>query len=118
MDSKEVMNSEIRILKNYMIGVCYSANALSPALKKEAESKAHRHGVTYGLKTIRALCNAVRETTLVVRRPPIASAAAAAAGADGSDAVAATRRIMDWSETHKMQSAPLFSGKYTEEVST
>ena len=94
-------------MNNYMIDA-WSSNALSPALKKEAEGKAHRHGVTGGLKTMRALRNAVHETTLVVRRP-------ASAGTDADSAVAATRRIMDFSETHKMQSAPLFAGKWTEE---
>ena len=56
---------------------------------------------------MRALRNAVRETTLVVQRPTATS--------DDNNAVAATRRIMDFSEAHKMQSAHLFAGKYTEE---
>jgi len=120
MDAKEVVDSELRIMSNYSIDA-FCSNALSPALKREAEGKAHRHGVTCGLKTMRALRNAVRETTLVVRRPASAvtttAATTGAPGADGvpSEAVAATRRIMDFSETHKMQSAPLFAGKYTEE---
>lgn len=127
MDTNEVMESEQRILSNYMID-SWCSNALSPALKKEAEGKAHRHGVTSCLKTMRAMRNAVRETTLVVRRPPPAAAASAASRAGGTvaaasaaalavdeSAVATTRRIMDFTETHKMQSAPLFAGKYTEE---
>ncbi|KAL7543001.1 hypothetical protein ACHAXR_012285 [Thalassiosira sp. AJA248-18] len=106
MDAKEIMDSETRIMSNYFIDA-WCSNALSPALKREAEGKAHRHGVTCGLKTMRAFRNAVRETTLVVRRGQPTT--------DDNSAVAATRRIMDWSETHKMQSAPLFAGKYTEE---
>ena len=110
MDTKEVMGSEQRIMSNYMIDA-WCSNALSPALKKEADGKAHRHGVTCGLRTMRALRNAVRETTLVVRRPTTTTT-----GADDTDsAVAVTRRIMDFGETHKMQSAPLFAGKYTDE---
>eukprot|EP00585_Thalassiosira_rotula_P020317 CAMPEP_0196217644 /NCGR_PEP_ID=MMETSP0912-20130531/34856_1 /TAXON_ID=49265 /ORGANISM="Thalassiosira rotula, Strain GSO102" /LENGTH=127 /DNA_ID=CAMNT_0041495123 /DNA_START=1 /DNA_END=385 /DNA_ORIENTATION=+ len=97
-----------------MIDACCS-NALSPELKKEARGKARRHGAgAYGLKTMRALQNAVRETTLVVRQRPSLPSATAAPD-DNNNAVAATRRIMDFSEAHKMQSAPLFAGKYTEE---
>ena len=104
MDTKEVFESEKHIMNQYLIDSWCSYNALSSALRKEAEGKANRHGVTCGLKTMRALRNAVRETTLVVRRQ------------NPDDSVAAvTRRIIDWGETHKMQSAPLFSGKYTEE---
>ena len=109
LDTNDVAEAEIRILNNYQIDA-WCSNALSPALRKEAEGKAHRHGVACCLKTMRALRNAVRETTLVVRRP-----AAKTAAANDSNAVAATRRIMDFSEEHKMQSAPLFAGKYTEE---
>ena len=35
--------------------------------------------------------------------------------ADDNNAVAVTRRVMGFSEAHKMQSAPFFAGKYTEE---
>ena len=123
MDTNDVMEAEPRIMSNYMID-SWCSNALSPALRQEAEGKAERHGVKSSLKTMRALRNAVRETTLVVRRPAAAASASAsraaaasagAAGADDSSTVASTRRIMDFSETHKMQSAPLFAGKYTEE---
>ncbi|KAL9185817.1 hypothetical protein ACHAXT_003594 [Thalassiosira profunda] len=108
MDAKEVMDSEMRILGNYMID-SWCTNALSPSLRKEAEGKAHKHGVTCGVRTMRALRNSVRQTTLVPVRRPVA--------VKGNDAgaVAATRRIMDLSEAHKMQSAPLFAGKWTEE---
>eukprot|EP00571_Detonula_confervacea_P004874 CAMPEP_0172318906 /NCGR_PEP_ID=MMETSP1058-20130122/36174_1 /TAXON_ID=83371 /ORGANISM="Detonula confervacea, Strain CCMP 353" /LENGTH=882 /DNA_ID=CAMNT_0013033829 /DNA_START=122 /DNA_END=2771 /DNA_ORIENTATION=+ len=105
MDAKEVMDSEPRIMRNYMID-SWCANVLSPALKKEAEGKAHRHGSICCLKTMRALRTTVRETTLEVRWPTTD---------DSNSAVAATRRIMDFTEAHKMQSAPLFAGKYTEE---
>ena len=47
------------------------------------------------------------------RRPP--KAASASANDDAAAVAAATRRILDFSETHKMQSAPLFAGKYTQE---
>jgi len=109
MDAKEVMDSETRIMSNHMIN-SWCSNTISLALKKEAEGKSNnRHGTSCcGLNTMRALRNAVRETTLVVRRP-------ITAGNDDTNAVAATRRIMDFSEAHKMQSAPLFAGKYTEE---
>lgn len=114
MDSNEVLDSETRILSNYGIDA-WCSDALCPALKKEARGKARRHGAgSMGLWTMRALRNAVRETTLVVpRRPP--KAASASANDDAAAVAAATRRILDFSETHKMQSAPLFAGKYTQE---
>ena len=104
MDANEVMESEPRIMSNYMIE-SWCSN-VSPTLRKEAEGKAYRHGVSCCLKTMRALKSAIRETTIVVKRPALKT--------DDPD-TAATRRIMDFSEAHKMQSAPLFAGKYTEE---
>ena len=107
MDAKEVMDSETRIMSNYMIN-SWCSNTISLSLKNDAEGKSNRHGKSCcGLNTMRALRNAVRETTLVVQRPTATS--------DDNNAVAATRRIMDFSEAHKMQSAHLFAGKYTEE---
>eukprot|EP00804_Cyclotella_cryptica_P015995 CCRYP_004150-RA/>CCRYP_004150-RA protein AED:0.25 eAED:0.25 QI:2271/0.5/0.66/1/0/0.33/3/0/136 len=79
---------------------------LSPALKQESEMKTHRHGVTCGLKTMRALRNAVSETTIVVQNPKT----------DADRVVSTTKRILSLSEAHKMQSAPNFSGKYVEDV--
>ncbi len=122
MDTNDLMEAEPRIMRNYMIH-SWCSNALSPALKQEAEGKAERHGVKSSLKTMRALRNAVRETTLVVRRPAasatsasgVAATSAGATAADDSRTVASTRRIMDFGEAHKMQSAPLFAGKYTDE---
>ncbi|KAL7538824.1 hypothetical protein ACHAWF_006223 [Thalassiosira exigua] len=118
LDTRQVLDSEARILGNYGIAA-WCSNALSLALRREAEGKAHRHGVACCLKTMKALRSAVRETTLLVQRAPGPTVTcghqAAAARAAEECAVAATRRIMDWSEAHKMQSAPLFAGKYTEE---
>jgi superfamily II DNA helicase RecQ len=103
----EVMNSELSILKRHLIDAWCSQNALSPSLKQESEVKAHRHGVTCGLKTMRALRNAISETTLVVQKP---------SQHDTDSVVSTTRRILNLSEAHKMQSAPNFSGKYVEDV--
>lgn len=106
LDSKMAMNSESTILTNHMIDSWCSPNALSPALKKDSERKAHRHGVNCGLKTLRALRNAASETTLVVQKPKTAN----------ERAISTTKRILSLSEAHKMQSAPNFSGKYVEDV--
>mmetsp|Transcript_1107 Transcript_1107/g.2688 ORF Transcript_1107/g.2688 Transcript_1107/m.2688 type:complete len:838 (+) Transcript_1107:802-3315(+) len=118
MDAREVNDSETRIMRNYAVDA-WCSNGLSPALKREAEGKAHRHGVTGGLMTMRALRNAVRETTLinvVQQRPSALSSSSSTAYVDDNNAVVkTTRRIMDFSEAHKMQSAPLFAGKWTEE---
>ena len=105
-DVNEVKVSELRILNNYMIDAWCSNNALSPGLRKEAKGKAYRHGAPCCLKTMRDIRNAVREHTIVVRRLTTPN---------DNDAVAATRRIMDFTEEHKMQSAPLFAGKFTDD---
>lgn len=111
MDTNEVMEAEPRILKNYMIDSWCSD--VSPSLRKEAEGKAYRHGVTCCLKTMKALRNAVRETTIVpVKRSTTSTTKKTE---KKTDDIATTRRIMDFGEAHKMQSAPLFAGKYTEE---
>ena len=89
-----------------MVDAWCSPNVLSPALKKDSERKAHRHGVNCGLKTLRALRNAASETTLVVQKPKTAN----------ERAISTTKRILNLSEAHKMQSAPNFSGKYVEDV--
>ncbi|KAL7483546.1 hypothetical protein ACHAW6_009185 [Cyclotella cf. meneghiniana] len=106
MDSKQVLNSESTILGRHMIDSWCSENDLSSALKRESEVKTHRHGVTCGLKTMRALRNAISETTIVVQNPR----------SDADRVVATTKRILNLSEAHKMQSAPNFSGKYIEDV--
>lgn len=105
-DADEVKDSELRILNNYMIDA-WCSNALSPGLRKEAKGKAHRHGAPCCLSTMRDMRSAVREHTLVVRR------SATPHTNNDNDTVAATRRIMDFTEEHKMQSAPLFAGKFT-----
>ena len=109
MHSKEVFESERRILSQYVIDAWCSYNALSESLRKEAEGKANRHGVSSNdcWKTMRALRNSVHETTLVARRLK--------SNPTNNNIVAHTRRIMEWSEEHKMQSAPLFAGKYTDD---
>ncbi|KAL3810828.1 hypothetical protein ACHAXA_007518 [Cyclostephanos tholiformis] len=106
-DADEVKDSELRILNNYMIDA-WCSNALSPGLRREAKGKAHRHGAPCCLRTLRDMRNAVREHTLVVRR-------SATPHNNDTDTVAATRRIMDFTEEHKMQSAPLFAGKFTDD---
>ncbi|EJK75593.1 hypothetical protein THAOC_02678, partial [Thalassiosira oceanica] len=118
MSSKDIFDREARILTNYSIDASYSYNSLSPALRREAESKAHRHGVTCGLKTLRALRNAIRETTLVVnpkKNGSVHSNRHAGSGDENrkhdSSHSSSARKIAGWSETHKMQSAPLFAGK-------
>ena len=100
------INTESSILGRHMIDAWCSENALSPALKRESEVKTHRHGVTCGLKTMRALRNAISETTIVVQNPR----------SDADRVVSTTKRILNLSEAHKMQSAPNFSGKYIEDV--
>jgi hypothetical protein len=107
-DADEVKDSELRILNNYMIDA-WCSNALSPGLRKEAKGKAHRHGAPCCLRTMRDMRSAVREHTLVVRR------SATPHTNNDNDTVAATRRIMDFTEEHKMQSAPLFAGKFTDD---
>jgi hypothetical protein len=89
-----------------MIDAWCSENALSSSLKRESEVKTNRHGVTCGLKTMRALRNAISETTIVVQN----------SRSDDERLVATTKRILNLSEAHKMQSAPNFSGKYIEDV--
>ena len=106
MQAKDAMNSETSILSRHMIDSWCSPNARSLALKKESERKAHRHGVTCGLKTLRALRNAISETTIVVHKPKTVD----------ERAISTTKRILHLSEEHKMQSAPNFSGKYIEDV--
>lgn len=115
MDAKAVMEAETHILSNYMIR-SWCSDGLSPALTKEAEGKASRHGAgCCELKTMRSLRNAVRQTTISQVRSAVAAKTAPSSDNDMESAVAATRRIMSFTETHKMQSAPLFAGKYTEE---
>ena len=121
MSSKDILDGESRILTNYSIDSCYSYDSLSPSLRREAEGKAHRHGVTCGLKTLRALRNATRETTLVVNPKKNGSVHSHSYDESGDedrkpDSLSA-RKIAEWSETHKMQSAPLFAGKVRSEHS-
>jgi len=116
MNANEVMESETRILNNY--GIESWCSGVSSSLRLEAEGKAHRHGAPCCLKTMRALRNAVRQTTLVVPKQQSSSSKKNASSTiDNSNAndVSVTRRIIEFGETHKMQSAPLFAGKYTEE---
>ena len=119
MSTKDIFDGESRILTNYSIDACYSYDSLSPSLRREAESKAHRHGVTCGLKTLRALRNATRETTLVVN--PKKNGSVRNRHSDSGDEnrkhdSSSARKIPEWSETHKMQSAPLFAGKVSMKI--
>jgi hypothetical protein len=100
------MNSESIILSRHMIDAWCSPSALSSTLKQESERKAHRHGVTCGLKTLRALRNAISETTIVVQKPKTAD----------ERVISHTKRILNLSEAHKMESAPNFAGKFVEDV--
>jgi len=116
MNANEVMESETRILSNY--GIESWCSGVSSSLRLEAEGKAHRHGAPCCLKTMRALRNAVRQTMLVVPKQQSSSkknASSTTADNNNTNDVSVTRRIIEFGETHKMQSAPLFAGKYTEE---
>jgi len=115
MNANEVMASETRILSNY--GIESWCSGVSSSLRLEAEGKAHRHGAPCCLKTMRALRNSVRQTTLVVPKQQSSSKKNVSSTANNNNAndVSVTRRIIEFGEAHKMQSAPLFAGKYTEE---
>ena len=114
MNANEVLESETCILSNY--GIESWCSGVSSSLRLEAEGKAHRHGTPCCLKTMRALRSSVRQTTLVVPKQQSSSKKNASSTANNnSNDVSVTRRIMEFGEAHKMQSAPLFAGKYTEE---
>ena len=113
-------DSEQHILNNYMIDA-WCSNALSPGLRKEIKGKTHRYGAPCCLKTLREIRNTVRETTLRVHAARRGMTSTTERGHDivhphlSSTDVAPARRIMEFTGEHKMQSAPLFAGKFTDD---